>query len=269
MARGRFISRTLGSSRKFADLNRTAGDLREFCQALYPLIVVNADDFGRMAGDAFTVKFAVFPSSPRSEMEFGEALHALHNAGLIRLYPEGDTGTTLQVQAFDPHQTGLHKRTKSRFSEPPENLPEFPGISGKFREIPSELNRTEQNRSTYGRQKPSTAEAARKRKAEPDEDDSPANKAVAAFIKRFCELYRENRHGAKYLVQRKRDVPLVKALLRTYSPERLVLMAHALLVAKDAWIDETDRGIGILSVKASWLESRLAEYEAAKGVTLK
>ena len=66
MAQRRMISRNLGSSRKFHAVNARCGQLGDFAQALFPLIVVNADDFGRLEGDAFTVKHKVFPVSPRT-----------------------------------------------------------------------------------------------------------------------------------------------------------------------------------------------------------
>ena len=140
MARGRLISRTLGSSRKFHDLLRVGGKLGEFCQVLFPLIVTNTDDFGRMPADAFTIKNVVLPSSRRPERDFEQALAVLAEVGLIERY-QSNGGIYLQVNQFDEHQANLHKRTASRF-------PEFPGISGSsqnFRELPEQYKRTEFN----------------------------------------------------------------------------------------------------------------------------
>jgi hypothetical protein len=151
MARGRLISRTLGTSRKFAALHQAAGKLGEFAQTLYPLLVACSDDFGRQSGDAFTVKCAVFPSSPRREGEFETALAALAAVQLIERYTV-DGVDVLQITDFEPHQPGLHKRTESK----------FPGNSGKVPEIPSEgkgreLNLTEGN-GREGARAPSPAE---------------------------------------------------------------------------------------------------------------
>lgn len=132
MARGRLISRTLGSSRRFSALQKAAGKLAEFAQVLYPLLVACSDDFGRQSGDAFTVKLVVFPSSPRKEPEFQAAIKALSAVDLIRWY-ETEGGQVIEIVEFEAHQSGLHKRTASR----------FPGDSGNFPEIPSEENRTE------------------------------------------------------------------------------------------------------------------------------
>lgn len=139
MARCRLISRTLGSSRKFAALRQQAGRLGEFAQALYPLLVANSDDHGRMAGDAFTVKLVVFPSSPRSEQDFHTALIALDAVRLISWY-DVDGLQVIQVMDFDAHQPGLSKRTASK----------FPGIPVNFTETPSDLIRTRTGIGTEG-----------------------------------------------------------------------------------------------------------------------
>lgn len=136
MARGRMISKSLSTSEKRARLHDVAGRLAEFCQGLYPLMVVHTDDFGRHAGDPFTVKHVIDPTSRRSYDEFARALQHLHEVGLIVWY-DCDGRKFFQITDFDPHQPGLHKRTKSKIPEPP-------AVSATFREIPSEENGTEQ-----------------------------------------------------------------------------------------------------------------------------
>ena len=141
MARGRLISKSLGSSRLFHALLHAGGKLGEFCQVLFPLIIANTDDFGRMPADAFTVKNVVLPSSRRPERDFDRALDVLAEVGLIDRYEvlgNGSKGIFLQVVRFDEHQANLHKRTMSRY-------PESPGSSGKYRHNLRELNLTEEN----------------------------------------------------------------------------------------------------------------------------
>lgn len=151
MARGRIVANSLSTSKKFLALQDaakgepanifSAGKLAEFCQLLFPLIVIHTDDFGRMQGDAQTLKFRVFPGSPRKLPEFETALMHLHNVGLITLYggdSDDDGRIFLQVNNFEEHQSGLHKRTKSRFPEPP-------GKSGKLRDFPGNSRSTEVN----------------------------------------------------------------------------------------------------------------------------
>ncbi|MDP3720808.1 MAG: hypothetical protein Q8T13_23850 [Acidobacteriota bacterium] len=147
MARGRIISKSLSTSQRYLALHDVAGKLAEFCQALFPLLVAHSDDFGRMPGDPQTVKFLVFPGSPRKFPEFQAALQHLEQVGLITVYPDPSSGgerICLQVNNFEAHQSGLHKRTKSRFPEAPANsgkVREFPGNSGS-----RELNGIEEKR---------------------------------------------------------------------------------------------------------------------------
>src|SRR5688572_4202180 len=90
MARGRMISKSLSTSERFAALHESAGKLAEFCQSLYPLLLAHADDWGCQQGDPFTIKHAVFPTSPRRLPEFTTALKHLHNVGLITWYQAND-----------------------------------------------------------------------------------------------------------------------------------------------------------------------------------
>jgi len=143
VARGRMLSKSLSTSERRAKLHEVfgppcpqcGGSVAEFAQALYPLLVAHADDFGREAGDLFTVKHAIDPSSPRGLQQFQLALKALEVVRLIQWY-EADGRTVIQIIAFEEHQTGLHKRTQSKF-------PEAPGTSEKFPSNRTELNRTE------------------------------------------------------------------------------------------------------------------------------
>ena len=117
MARGRMISRTLGSSRRFSAVDQHAGDLACFARLVYVLCVSHADDWGRLEGDAFTIKHRVFPVAPHTEEEFSLALQALHDAKLIIWYL-ADERRIIEVVQFSEHQSGLHKRTESKFPGP-------------------------------------------------------------------------------------------------------------------------------------------------------
>lgn len=134
------ISKSLSTSRRFVALHDRAGDGAEFAQVLYVLLTAHADDFGRLAGDAQSVKLLTLPGSPRNFREFHDALEALDAVGLIEWYDAPDGDKCIAIKKFDDHQTGLHKRTASKFPEPP-------GISRKLPEIPAQLNRRELNRT--------------------------------------------------------------------------------------------------------------------------
>lgn len=118
MARGRMISKSLGASKRFTDLQTHAGKLWEFSAALFCLVVSNCDDFGRLEGDAASVKWRCWPASSRSEHDFAVSLKAMHDAGLIIWYEVADRHIVEVVQ-FSEHQSGLHKRTRSKFPDPP------------------------------------------------------------------------------------------------------------------------------------------------------
>lgn len=133
MARGRMISKSLSTSRRFVALHDRAGAGAEFAQVLYVLLTAHADDFGRMAGDAQSVKLLAVPGSPRNFREVQEALDHLNAVGLIECYAAEDGDKFIAINKFDEHQSGLHKRTASKFPEPPGN-------SRKLPEIPAQLN---------------------------------------------------------------------------------------------------------------------------------
>lgn len=139
MARGRMISKSLSTSEKFASLVSSAGRLAEFCHALYPLMVAHADDFGRLQGDVFTVKHVCYPASRRSLDEFDAGLRFMDGSDLITYYAIGSK-KFVQINNFEPHQQGLHKRTRSQFPEPP-------GTPRNFQDIPTEEKGTEEKRT--------------------------------------------------------------------------------------------------------------------------
>lgn len=163
MARGRMISKTLSTSVCFARLFEVCPDLAEFAQSLYPLLVSHADDFGREQGDLLTIKYRIHPRSPRSEGEFGIAMRALADVGLIEWY-EARGRTCYQIAKFDEHQIGLHKRTRSAFPTVSGKFPEIPGthanvasVPGRVASVPGQENRTEGNRTEGNRKNGSAA----------------------------------------------------------------------------------------------------------------
>jgi hypothetical protein len=129
MARGRLISKSLGSSRKFHALLTAGGKLGEFCQVLFPLVVANTDDYGRLPGDAFTIKNLVLPSSQRSERDFETALEVIAAVGLVLRYVVDDT-IYLQVNNFAEHQPGLKQSKVERYPPPSGKIPELRENSG-------------------------------------------------------------------------------------------------------------------------------------------
>lgn len=161
MARGRMISKSLSTSEKRAELYTAAGPLAEFCQALFPLLVVHSDDFGRQSGSAFTVKHVVDPVTPRTLGEFDTALNALHTVGLITRYVS-DGKQVIEIVNFKEHQPGLKQRGgASKFDPPAAECRDLPRVAVARREMPPELNRTELNRTEGKGTEPAQAPTAR------------------------------------------------------------------------------------------------------------
>ncbi|MGN7308708.1 hypothetical protein ACTHQ2_22465, partial [Bacillus subtilis] len=143
MAERRMLSKIISVSEKVNKLP----DI--FDMLLFTWMIPHADDFGRLAGSPFKVKNLVVPSIRRiEEADIEVSLGHLQAAGLIYWYT-ADKDKVVQIVNFEEHQQGLHKRTKSKFPDPPINdseaFPEVPGKSEEVPKIPSELNRTELN----------------------------------------------------------------------------------------------------------------------------
>lgn len=200
MARARLITRTLGGSRRFHALADVAGPLGEFSQLLFTLLVVNADDFGRLAADGESVKFQVFPSSHRSFPDFEAALTALDAVGLIGLY-DVNGQKYLQVNHFEDHQWGLTKRTTSKIPVFPGKFQELPGNSRVARARGTELNRTEL-KGTEGKRTEEELEREANRdevaalsQGSTNEDGQRARKSSAARAARYTAARTPSKNG--------------------------------------------------------------------------
>lgn len=172
MARGRIISKSLGtSSKKFAELHKAAGKLGDFAQALFPLLVVNSDDFGRLPGDGFTIKHSVFSISPHSEADFDFVLKIMHSVGLIELY-EVEDHRYLQIIHFEREQPGLRidKRTKSHFPDPnsEEKNSNENSDDGKFPEMSAESGKCLLEEKRTGREEKVSTKVLTSLCAEPE-----------------------------------------------------------------------------------------------------
>ena len=221
MARGRMLSKSLSTSEKFASLVQSAGPLAEFCHALYPLLLPHTDDFGRLQGDPFTVKHQCYPASARTLGEFEEALRLLHEAELIIWYQVAGK-KYVQITKFEPHQTGLHKRTRSQF-------PRVPGISGNDAEIPRQLKGTKENLTEENRR----------------EEKQRAADTVKALIdyyhERYSAAFQEKPH-----IDGGKDGAALKQLAATHGVEAVKRRIDAMLSSTDAFIAGSGRTIGVL-----------------------
>lgn len=118
MIHGRIVSRSLSQSRKYAALQREARALGDFAQALYMLLVIHADDCGRLDGDTETIKWLVLPTSPHPVADFDQALAAMVRVDLVQLYTVAGHNY-YQINDFARHQA-LRFPATSRFPAPTE-----------------------------------------------------------------------------------------------------------------------------------------------------
>ncbi|MBB3111972.1 hypothetical protein FHS18_004040 [Paenibacillus phyllosphaerae] len=124
MADRRMLSRSISISEKVNLLPDV------FDMLLFTWMIPHTDDFGRLHGSPAKVRALIIPMLEKSNKDVERSLTTLHNEKLIQWY-EVDGDQYIQVVNFEKHQTGLHKRTKSK-------IPENPQTSGKFPESPAQ-----------------------------------------------------------------------------------------------------------------------------------
>jgi len=147
MAERRMISKSISISERVNSMSL-------FARLLFTWMIPHTDDFGRMTGSPMKVKALVVPMADETKEDVERALTEMVEQDLIDWYVV-DGKKYIQIKNFDKHQTGLNKRTKSKYPDPKDGTPvigsgnfrEVPGNSEKVPEIPLEQNRTEQNRT--------------------------------------------------------------------------------------------------------------------------
>ena len=219
MARGRMISKTLGTSQKYAKLT---GSLGEFAAALFPLLISHCDDFGRLESDAFTIKVRVWPTSRRSEKQFQNALLLLDKVGLISVYVV-DGQQFSEVVNFSDHQQGLHKRTRSKFPPAPGTvdptpskvIPIAPPENGKSR-VGIFMQKYEEMYFSILKQPYLGNDAVRKSK-----DMSAAHELCGVYSDKdlltmtefFLRVDPEKNAKARFMAGKQRTIPMMKVLI--------------------------------------------------------
>lgn len=115
MAKARMISRSISTSRKLARVDDRAA-------LLFTWIQPHTDDYGRMEGDAMTVRAKVCPMRPYTDDDVEASLEVLNKIGLILRY-KVDGEQYVQVCGFEEHQTFKTDRPrKSEYPAPPEGM---------------------------------------------------------------------------------------------------------------------------------------------------
>lgn len=133
---------------KVISISEKVNSLSLFGRLLYTWMIPHTDDFGRMPGSPAKIRALVVPMGDETVRDVEEALSDMSIRGLIQWYGV-DGEKYIQIVNFDEHQQGLHKRTKSKYPDPPEDSEDSQESSGKFPGIPPELElELEPNRNT-------------------------------------------------------------------------------------------------------------------------
>lgn len=122
MARGRFISATLGGSRKFA---RLANDRHRM---IYQLLIPSADAYGRIDADPITLGGRVLTRLGIAPDEISAALADMHEVGLIHLYQVGEDQYAEIVNFHEHNDIDLSREAQAEIPDargvmPPKKPP--------------------------------------------------------------------------------------------------------------------------------------------------
>lgn len=117
MARGRMISRTLGESDRFAELDSHAQRM------LYMMLVTHADSEGRLKGNTRWIAGKVLTYLDYPEDEIEAALHRMHAVGLIQLY-QVEGKRFIQIERFHDHNTVRRGKDGQPTHESPSSIPD-------------------------------------------------------------------------------------------------------------------------------------------------
>lgn len=207
MADRRMVSRAIATS-------ETQASLSEFSQLTWLNLIPHLDDFGRQSASPAKLKATIMPLSPRPVADVVVAIADCIRVGHIIVYRASDGRLYLHAVNFDRWQTGLNKRTRTRFPENGDvltaedylattsaNFLELPAIDaevpGDGLEVPLERNGSERT-EVKGKGKGKVSRA-------PYGDDSVQIRLASLFL----ELLRKRDPKAKANLQAwARDIEL-------------------------------------------------------------
>lgn len=164
---------------KSISTSKQVNGMSDFAELLFTWAIAHADDFGCLDGDPEVVMATIIPMKrSRTVDEVQLAVSEWVDAGLVWWF-ELNEQKVIQLIKWDKHQTGLHKRTKSKYPLHDEAM-----VSEKFRELPripslTELNRTELNRTELNDE--SLVLTAYKEQAATSEDSKDSSSSDSHF----------------------------------------------------------------------------------------
>ncbi|OGC36386.1 hypothetical protein A3J90_08405 [candidate division WOR-1 bacterium RIFOXYC2_FULL_37_10] len=110
---------------KIISISEKINSISDFAKLLFTWMIPHSDDFGRMDGTPKKVKALVMPLSKHPIKKFEIALGEMASSGVIYWYTTYNNEVYLQIFNFEDHQTGLDRRTKSKFPDLPSEEEKF------------------------------------------------------------------------------------------------------------------------------------------------
>ena len=213
MASGRMLRSQISCSPQVNDLSLKAA-------LLFTWIIPHLDDFGRMQANPRRLKAVVVPMRDDIDLrDIHASLLEMEKQNLLSLYSV-ENELYISVSKFEQHQQGLHKRTISKFPPPPALEAALNLDSGKFREIPGDSPRTEQNRREQ--------EQEEKRREKRNVEASPLD----ILISEIFDFWKKETKKEKSILDAKRKSKIKSALKLGYSAEKLKNAISGCLVSK-------------------------------------
>lgn len=235
-----------------------------------------ADREGRIEDRPRRIKVGVFPYD---DVDVDQMLWQLHDKRFILRYTY-DSKDFISIINFHLHQHPHVNEIKSVLPAPTKDgvsTRQRPSLHQPTRAVIDPVTNTVTNTVTGLREDKEAIKNIASltgtngnghKKAPPARQaKEPPDGRVTAFLKWFQTEYKTRRHGADYFVKWEKDSPLVKKMLGATTPETLQKLAIIMLSEKttEEFIQNSDRGIGVLSAKFNWLSDRYAKWKEHNG----
>jgi hypothetical protein len=242
------MSRTRSIKPEFFD-DPDVADLSHAARLFFIGLWTQADREGRLEDNPRRLKARLFPYD---NVDLEALAVELHGKDMIDRYSDNNGRHYLWVRNFRKHQHPHPKEPQSVIPSPDASAVKRNGEPCKKTASKAGTGYlvlgTDEPPSVVGRSK------------------NPPDPRVREFLSWFQEEYKRRRNGATFLVDWAKDGATVKAMLGACDLPRLQTLAKIMLSDQcgDLFIQDSDRGIGVLKVKFNWLSDRLAEWEAKR-----
>ena len=255
MARGRFISSSISTSRKFERL--ATNDHR----LLYLMLIPHVDCEGRHAADARILAGQVYTLLDLSRAQVDAALLDMHHVGLIRLYDVGEE-RFLELGDFHEHNKVRRGPDGQPTHEAPSRIP--PSDDGNAIAVTTERRRSNDVAATAEGLRVKGKESSVKRKGK----ELSSTSSTRAHYQTFLEAWNEHRGNLPACStlndKRKRGIDHV---IKDHQHEALDIFTAAVMhVATDDYWVQQGYNIDNLLRPGRVLE-KAEKWRAAPGMT--